>query len=81
MCVTQSAFMPILYLTPCTFYFFAELQSYSYCQALFFFLKKNKFLVHPVTLFTYKMFIPLSSLVFFLLKKMIVLVDFYHIIY
>lgn len=31
MCVTQSVFMPILYLTPSTFLLFAELQSYSYC--------------------------------------------------
>lgn len=35
MCVTQSVFMPILYLTPSTVLLFAQLQSCSYCLAFF----------------------------------------------
>lgn len=54
--------------------FFAELQSCSYCQALFFLFfslekKHFEFKVYLFTLFTHEMFTPLSSLAFFLLKK------------
>lgn len=45
MCVTQSTVMPFLYLTPFYLLLFAELQSYSDCQALFLFFVERKIIL------------------------------------
>lgn len=67
MCVTQSVFMPILYLSLLPFYFLLSCNHILPVKPCFFFLlKKNKFKIHLVTLFTHmKCSYPCQALFFF----------------
>lgn len=70
MCVTQSVFMPILYLPLLPFYFLLSCNHILTVKPCFFSFKE-KYVQNTSCHFihTYEMFIPLSSLVFFSSKE------------